>query len=272
MMFRETPGGVIAISQPSHAWLAGQIIRAWGNAAFGRVTPYEDVCLGAEQHDIGWLVRERSPGLNPATGRPHSFREIGIAAHTAIWRQGTEMALALGRYPALLTSLHGSGLYAGFDFGAATDAEASAVRDFLTEQQSIQVRLLESLGADRHLGAFANSAMVDRNRGLVRAADRMSIAICTGMQDLAIRSNDPNEGIARQVPTADGETDLHMVAVDSDVTRVAVSPWPFATSRVHVTCEGILLPSSSFNDEGRMRDALRNAECVVVSAELRPGR
>src|SRR5580658_4237741 len=131
MMFRETPDGVIAITQPSHAWLAGQIVRAWGNAAFGPVTPYEDVCLGAEQHDIGWLVWEQAPTLNLATGRPHSFRDLTIAVHTGIWRQGTQMALVLGRYPALLASLHGSGLYASFDFTAATDEDAAIVRDFL---------------------------------------------------------------------------------------------------------------------------------------------
>jgi len=56
MMFRETGNTVIAIPQPSHAWLSGQAIRAWGNAEFGHVSPFEDVCLGAEQHDIGWLI------------------------------------------------------------------------------------------------------------------------------------------------------------------------------------------------------------------------
>ena len=53
MLFREDPDGVIAIPQPSHAWLSGQMVRAWGNEVFARPAPYEDVCLGAEQHDVG---------------------------------------------------------------------------------------------------------------------------------------------------------------------------------------------------------------------------
>ena len=126
MLYRDAPNTLIAIAQPSHAWLSGQIIRAWGNAAFGTVAPYEDVCLGAEQHDIGWLEWERSPTFNPATGRPHSFRELGVVAHTAIWRRGTEVALAFGRYPALLVSLHGTGLYERFDTDAANEMDASA--------------------------------------------------------------------------------------------------------------------------------------------------
>jgi hypothetical protein len=268
MMFRETPAGAIAISQPSHAWLAGQIVRAWGNAAFGRVTPYEDVCLGAEQHDIGWLLWEQSPTLNMATGRPDSFRDLSIAVHTGIWRQGTEMALALGRYPALLASLHGSGLYANFDFAAATSEDGAIVRDFLAGQQAIQRRLIESLGADRNLSAFSSPSMIERNRGLVRSADRMSIAVCTAMRDLAVSTDNQREAIIRQVPTAGGETDVHMVAIDGDAANVAVTPWPFASPVVTVTCEGIFLPASPFKNESEMRATLRNARRVALSAEL----
>ncbi|HEX3992199.1 MAG TPA: DUF3891 family protein, partial [Acetobacteraceae bacterium] len=205
-MFREGPNGPIAISQPSHAWLSGQIMRAWGNAEFGAVTPFEDVCLGAEQHDIGWLEWERSPTLNPATGRPHGFRELGVSAHTAIWRRGTELALTFGRYPALLVSLHGTGLYANF---AGAVADAAIVREFLSGQVAIQQRLTASLRLDQRLGEGCDPAMIERNRRLVRTADRMSIAICTGMQDLAVRTDDPREGVVRQVPTAGGETDIH---------------------------------------------------------------
>ena len=54
MLYREVKQGRIAITQPMHAWLAGQLARAWGNERFGDVEPLEEVCLGAEQH-------ERSP-------------------------------------------------------------------------------------------------------------------------------------------------------------------------------------------------------------------
>ena len=191
MLFRDGPNGSLGISQPGHAWLAGQLMRAWGNAEFGTVAPYEDVCLGAEQHDIGWLEWEQAPTLNEATGRPHGFRELGVAAHTAIWRRGTDLALAFGRYPALLVSLHGSGLYANF---AGAAADTATVQEFLVDQAAIQHRLLASLRLDRRLGALCEPAMVERNRRLVRTVDRMSIALCTGMQDQAVRTEDPQGG------------------------------------------------------------------------------
>lgn len=267
MMFREDPNGLIAITQPSHAWLSGQIIRAWGNAEFGGVAPYEDVCLGAEQHDMGWLEWERTPSLNLTSGRPHGFRELAVAEHTAIWRRGTELALSLGRYPALLVSLHGSRLYANF---AGDAADLPLVQAFLSDQQAIQRRLLGSLKQDRRLAGFCDPAMIERNSRLVRTADRMSIAICTTMRDPAVRSDDPHQGIVRQVPTVHGETDLVLHAADGDATSMTVTPWPFSASAVHLVCEGTLLPSRHFADQAGMREALLGAPKVVVSATLRP--
>jgi hypothetical protein len=270
MLYREAPDAVIAISQPSHAWLSGQIIRAWGNEAFGSVTPYEDVCLGAEQHDIGWLPWEQAPTFNSATGRPHSFRELGVAAHTEIWRRGAEMALAFGRYPALLVSLHGCGLYERFDSVSANAADVAVVRDFLGGQRAIQLRSRESLSADPRFADYADHGTIERNRGLVRAADRMSIAICTGMRDIAICTEDPHEAIVRQVPTAGGDVDVRLAAVGGDLTNITVTPWPFAGASVGVTCEGILLPAEPFQDESAMRAALGSGPRQAIVAELRP--
>jgi hypothetical protein len=268
MLFRDGPSGSLAISQPSHAWLAGQLMRAWGNAEFGTIAPYEDVCLGAEQHDLGWLEWEQAPTLNKATGRPHGFRELNVAAHTTIWRRGTDLALAFGRYPALLVSLHGSGLYANF---AGTPAATAIVQEFLAGQAAIQHRLLASLRQDRRLGALCEPGMVERNRRLVRTVDRMSIALCTGMQDHAVRTEDPQAGVVRQVPTAGGETDIHLRAIDGDPATIAVSPWPFAAATVQVACEAIALPLRSFGDAAELRIALRDAVRIVLTVSLTPG-
>lgn len=271
MLFRETSAAIVAIPQPSHAWLAGQIIRAWGNAAFGQVTPREEVCLAAEQHDIGWLPWEREPTLNPATGRPHSFRELDIAVHTAIWRQGTDMALALGRYTALLVSLHGSSLYANFDTASASARDAAIVRDFLAGQSAIQQRLIASLAADRRYASCSEPGMIQRNRLLVRAADRMSIAICTGMRDIAVRSDDPRKAVVGQVPALAGVSDIVLRALDDELTKISVAPWPFAASVVPVVCEGMILPSRRFDGAAEMRTALENGERIALWAELMPG-
>ncbi len=49
MLFRSQSSSVLAISQPTHAWISGQILRAWDENL------RETLLLAAEQHDIGWL-------------------------------------------------------------------------------------------------------------------------------------------------------------------------------------------------------------------------
>src|ERR687897_888824 len=115
MLFRDEGGdAVVAIPQPGHAWLAGQLVRAWGNDAFTPPAPLEEVCLGAEQHDLAWLAWEAAPTLNPATGRPHRFHEVPTARRVADWQAGVRPApAAYGRYPALLVSLHADAICRG---------------------------------------------------------------------------------------------------------------------------------------------------------------
>ena len=74
MLFRDQPPGALAISQLTHAWISGQLLRAW-DEKLG-----EPVLLAAEQHDIGWMDWETAPSFNARTGRPHLFREIGGGA------------------------------------------------------------------------------------------------------------------------------------------------------------------------------------------------
>jgi hypothetical protein len=53
MLLRKDGLDLIAIPQPGHAWLSGQMARAWGNEHFAAPMPYNEVCLAAGQHDIG---------------------------------------------------------------------------------------------------------------------------------------------------------------------------------------------------------------------------
>jgi hypothetical protein len=270
MLFREMAETTLAISQPSHAWISGQAIKAWGNAEFGIVTPYEEVCLGAEQHDIGWLLWEQAPTLNLKTGRPHSFRELDVEAHTNIWSQGTAMALSLGRYPALLVSLHGAFLYRSFDFAAANAEKAAIVRAFLEEQSEVQQQLIVKLEDEKRYAQAPLRETLERNRGLVSAADRLSIAICTGLQDVAVRSDKNDEAWVRKVPTAHGEADIRVRAVNGSLTHFTLDPWPFAAVSVRLICEASELPRSHFSNQAAMQAALRSAKSVLVTAELHP--
>jgi len=66
-------------------WVAGQLARAWGNDRFGSFAPWEEVCLGAEQHDIGWHQWEARTDTQSLAGYPHSFTELPTAVSIDIW-------------------------------------------------------------------------------------------------------------------------------------------------------------------------------------------
>ncbi len=262
MLFREDGDGVIAIPQPSHAWLSGQLMRAWGNDAFPAPSPLEEVCLGAEQHDIGWLSWEAAPTLNPRTGRPHGFQEVGTAAHTAIWTEGVRRALAFGRYPALLVSLHADTIYGlYFDAAKAPPEEAALVRRFLEDQHRFQRACVAALAGQPRYAADLEPPALDRNRRLVAAVDRLSLEMCWGVGEAATVPDVPAAGGAAAV--------LRLRAPHRDPGALTVDPWPFAADRVALVCEGRRL-RGRFTREEAMRRALAEAESVTLLTVLRP--
>src|SRR5437763_8520911 len=107
MLVRRDDHGALLIGQPAHAWISGQLARAWGNEAFGELEPRDPVCLAAEQHDIGMADWDLEAARNPETGLPRSFMEIPIDAHLKMWHTGPRRLLRQSRYAALLTSMHG---------------------------------------------------------------------------------------------------------------------------------------------------------------------
>ena len=155
MLVRHDGPGVLVIGQPSHAWISGQLARAWGNERFGAVDPYEEVCLAAEQHDIGMAMWDLEPSRNPHTGLPRSFLEMAIADHIELWTAAPRRLLRQSRYAALLVSLHGTRLYEHRDLGAMPQADAELVRGFLADQHRFQHDLLETLRADPATAASA---------------------------------------------------------------------------------------------------------------------
>jgi hypothetical protein len=259
MLLRKDGLDVIAIPQPSHAWLSGQMARAWGNRRFAAPTPYDEVCLAAGQHDIGWLDWEMRPALDAGTGLPQEFFRVPPKLHIALWREGVRRARVFGRYPALLVSLHADTIYAQyFNFDEASVEDAEAVRAFLDEQQRFQARTAASMRADPKLAEQASREAITHNRLLIAALDRMSLEICWGVKE---EIKIPN------VPTVRAETtELRMQPRDGE--GLALDPWPFRTASVAVRAEGKRL-RGRFATESDLHRALDEAEAALVTAVLR---
>lgn len=254
MVLRQDGDGVIAIGQPAHAWVSGQLARAWGNARFGEVEPREEVCLAAEQHDIGMAAWDAAPELNPGTGLPQSFLEMPVGRRLELWSRAPLLARSQSRYAALLVSLHGTTLYAMRALEREPPDAAAAIRDYLAAQARFQDQLLATLRDDPRYAEHAAPAAVDRNRRLVFAWDGISLALC--------RAGLPST--LRDVPAA---SDERVEVTVREAKTVVIDPWPFASTRLTVHCDGRRL-EGRFDDEAEMRRALDRAPWTTLEFEL----
>src|SRR3954466_11063772 len=146
--------------------------RAWGSDRFPSPTPYEEVCLGAEQHDVGMAAWDLAPELHPGTGLPRQFFEIPRTTHVALWRAAPARLLTQSAYAALLVSLHGTGLYERFPPREDDPEAAAAVAAYLRDQRALQERLAAELAAP--------ADELRTNQRLRAAWDGLSLAPCLG--------------------------------------------------------------------------------------------
>jgi len=249
VLLRDREGMTLAIGQASHAWVSGQLARAWGNDQFPAPEPFEEMCLAAEQHDIGWSDWDLRPTLCPATGRPYSFLELPPAEHVALWSGAPGRLLTQSRYAALLVSMHGTTLQGRRDLDQLEPGDRALVQRYLQEQRELQEELIGLLGADRRRLAG--------NRALIWAWDGISLALCLGWQTL---TND--------VPAGSGSAALSLRMTGED--EFTLRPWPFRAARLELRCEGREL-AGPFDDEWAMHEALDRAPSTALSFTLSCG-
>jgi hypothetical protein len=236
MLFCNHDSGVLAISQPAHAWISGQLLRAWAEPLG------EPLLLGAEQHDIGWLDWEAAPTFDPETGRPHLFRHVGAATHAPMWTCGVERALAAwGTHVALLISMHGALIYRRFfDRHRMSQADTRAAENYLGTHASREATWMKALRLD--------PATVKKESSLVAFADALSLALC----------GDLNAPMTLEAPAQNG--DLIRIEFTNPPGRpfeFVLAPWPFSVEALAVESEARPLPPvGRFAGEVAMRSWL----------------
>jgi hypothetical protein len=249
MVLREDGEAVIAIGQPAHAWVSGQLARAWGNDSFAAPEPYEEVCLAAEQHDTSWAQWELEPTLDPATGLPHTFATAPFEVHLDIHTAWPPRLATQSPYAALLVSMHHRSFFSAPGRLGRLRPAGRQIERYLEWHDAFQAGLRASIDAD--------DAELDRNRRLVRTWDGLSHDLILG-QTPRVREN---------VPAA-GATSLDL-RVETDGEAFTVDPWPFAADRVTVRVEGRLL-AGTFADEGSLREALADGPPLELRYDLEP--
>ena len=225
----------ICIGQAAHAWVSGQLARAWAEELPHR----EAVILAAEQHDVGMAHWDLAPALDPSTGLPLSFVRMPLDVHLRLWSLAPQRLLTQSRVAALLVSLHGTRLYERRDLSRLEEPQADAVRAYLAGQRALQ----ERLGVETGVGSDERV----RLQQLLGLWDSLSLALCLGWAPWSF----------------DGAPAL---ALGDDDT---VSPWPFSGERVELVTEGRRL-EGTYAGEPELHAALEAAERVELRWTLRP--
>ncbi len=258
MIHRDDAEGYTVITQPCHSWVSGQLARHWGNEMALIPQPFEEVCLAAEQHDIGFLRWEQAPSLNRETGRPHSFMDMPTESHLKVWTDGVEQMLAYNRYSALLVSLHVTGLCERHQT-PGSPREERLVDEFLESQRVLQSSLLADLARDDDCRRHCDTAVLEQNRRLISLWDWMSLLLCLARVG--------RHSLGTCPVTGGGTTTLEMTIPDDDPLSVRVCPWPFAEPNLALHGESRRL-EGSFGDESEMRRALDAALPALLTFHL----
>jgi uncharacterized protein DUF3891 len=251
---------VLAISQTAHAWISGQLARQWGNDCFPSFSPAEPLCYAAEQHDRGFLDWERQPTLNPTSGLPHTFENIPLSLQVLLRKKSILELKAVSLYAALVTSLYFVRVV-GKQSPVKSHEDRHRIAEFLEEQDALQRELIRSLRKDPYLRSACSDRSIEYNQRLLAAWDQLSVQLCR---------NPDSQFSVNDVPTAsDKSCRLLATPVDPNSREVRLKPWPFAKSRVELTCEGHVL-DRRFTSEADLRKYLKNARRVSVIYTLTP--
>ncbi|TAM46674.1 MAG: DUF3891 family protein [Acidobacteria bacterium] len=247
MIPHPTTGGVVAIAQSAHAFLAFQIAEHWGNRLTPRPSPRAETLAAVLLHDAGWDGREE-PRLG-GDGRPLAFDTLPEDEREAVWAAAVERAGVRGRYVAYLVSHHVSSL--------AAFSPHHPHPEFLAAQEALRSRLRDDLAADpRYRAALAPEAD-QTNRAVVRLADALAVHLALGMQGTTVLADLPRRG---------GLAPLSLKSVADRTYRVR--PWPLVGRRLDLSAEGRLLPAGRFADEAALRAAWAAAPTVRLAWTL----
>jgi hypothetical protein len=254
MICRPDGEGWTLITQPAHAWLAGELAAAWGNGSFAVPRPRAAVVMATRLHDIGWLAWDAAPGLDEA-GRPVNFLDTSLEETIPIWRRGVEQVALFDPYAELLISLHASTIFSRRLARHADPPEKeAAVRELLVEQEAKQEALRQMLAGHPLYEPAVEPERLRVAYRWLRVCDLLSLAICADML--------PPSGEIRHAPGASGSdfTSLHYEV--REAFTLALNPWPLAEVALDLVIQVRRLNERSFSSRPAFLEALERTRFV----------
>lgn len=251
MICRLEDGGWLIITQPAHAWLAGEMAAAWGNESFDRPSPMEAVVLATRLHDIGWLPWDAAPRLDDQ-GRPVNFLDTILAETMPMWYRAVGQVSLLDPFAALLVSKHASTIYRRRLARGADPIEKRAVlKAALEEQEKIQVSIQGKLADHPVYGPVVVQKKLHMAYRWLRVCDLISLILCADIM--------PDTGFIEKVPLKHDAGFTTLAYSRPEPFNVVLSPSPFADRSLKLRIETRHLDATNFPSQALYLDAIERA-------------
>ena len=160
MIVREEQDSFVLIRQHDHALASGEFARRWRNPP----RPRDSTLFAVAQHDAAWKGPDASLSWNEERDRPYSFQDYPVELKVRAYTEGLDRLEEQDAYAACLCSMHYETLVRRF---GRTGAEARFV-----EAQAVRQERLRAGLSDEEI------ANLDRNLGLLRLCDGLSLFVC----------------------------------------------------------------------------------------------
>lgn len=251
MIVRDTGDAWQIVLQPDHAVLCEQFCRAWGNDSLAAPAPLESLAVATRRHDDGWAVWERSPSLDPDSGRPRAFLDVQVPLHLAFYRAAISAVTEEDAYAGLLVSMHGAGIYRG-RYGSQPELKLTHAADvkelvdeFVDEQEAGYDARISALGIEEDERVI--------NYRFLQLYDRLSLYFC--MKDLDRGEADT----LKPIPTDYAGEETEIAIEPLAPWAVSMDPFPFAGSEAKFTLDRYLLPKDNWGSDAAFREAFNSA-------------
>lgn len=261
----------LLISQVTHADLAGEIARHWGNQLveplpFGRALLY-----AVEHHDDGWADWEAAPTIDPETGKPRNFTEMPMDVSTAIWQKSIAACAAISAEPRSGEARAGE-VQAGQEqcsevskgkFSSAVwvsrhfcwlaeqarknrpdnPDDVRACETFLSAQHALQERWMRESG----LLPEEFDAIAELGTQFLQFFDRLSLWLCCAKRSTP------------DTLTIPGERAVAVTFAPLTDDRVLMTPNPLAQDSLTVDLVALRIPQRAYANDAELHAALRMA-------------
>lgn len=228
MIVRQTEHGVVLITQPGHAQLAGRIMEHC--VALADHPRRRSILLACAEHDGGWIEPDNDPRVDPSTGGVIDFMTAPASIKQAVWPRAIAR-LDDDPWAAALVAQHAITVYGRF----RDDPEWLS---FFAQMSAARDRLAPTSGQAH--------ADLEADYPFVRLSDLISLTFCNEWTE----------------PQSIGPWTVY-----GKGAHVVVTPNPFG-EQVDFEIEATQLASRTFKTDQDLRAALAKGRIITLAGSV----